>query len=113
MKRSCLLAAQCENLAQSGDADSPQHEEFETLLVVAHYYTTRAAAMGVKSLDAVAAKLSVALLRHTDVVPADKAFYEAGVITKVCGTAAQSPKFHPFPPCHFAQQAQGSDPGRD
>lgn len=31
----------------------------------------------------VAAKLSVSLLRHTELVPADKAFYEAGVACRV------------------------------
>lgn len=30
-----------------------------------------------------AAQLSVSLLRHTQLLPADKAFYEAGIATKV------------------------------
>jgi len=34
-------------------------------------------------LETVAAKLSISLLRHTDIVPADKAFFEAGVMCKV------------------------------
>ena len=29
--------------------------------------------------EGLAAKLSIALLRHTDIIPADKAFYEAGM----------------------------------
>ena len=33
--------------------------------------------------DTLAAKLSVSLLRHSDIVPCDKAFYEAGVAAKV------------------------------
>ncbi|XP_074847703.1 intraflagellar transport protein 172 homolog isoform X2 [Carettochelys insculpta] len=37
------------------------------------------------SLDVVATKLSIALLRHTDLIPADKAFYEAGTAAKVVG----------------------------
>jgi intraflagellar transport protein 172 len=36
---------------------------------------------GMKEL---ATKLSLALLRHTDVVPADKAFYLAGMACNVC-----------------------------
>lgn len=36
--------------------------------------------------DTVAAQLSVSLLRHTDLLPADKAFYEAGMAAKVRGT---------------------------
>ena len=33
--------------------------------------------------DILAAKLSISLLRHSDIVPCDKAFYEAGVAAKV------------------------------
>ena len=33
--------------------------------------------------DTVAAKISVSLLRHTDIVPCDKGFYEAGMAAKV------------------------------
>lgn len=36
-----------------------------------------------KTLDGVATKLAVSLLRHTDIIPADKAFYEAGMMCKV------------------------------
>ncbi len=74
---------QCENLVQSSDANSLQSEEFNNLLLVAHYYASRSAAMAHKSLETVAAKLSVSLLRHTDVIPADKAFSEAGMMCKV------------------------------
>lgn len=35
------------------------------------------------SQDTVAAKLSISLLRHSDIIPADKAFYEAGTAAKV------------------------------
>jgi intraflagellar transport protein 172 len=77
------MCLQCKNLSQSDDANSPQHEEFETLLTIAHYYAVRSAAQSHSSLETVAAKLSISLLRHTDVIPADKAFYEAGVMCKV------------------------------
>ena len=53
------------------------------MLLIAHYYAIRSAALAHKSLESVAAKLSVSLLRHTDVIPADKAFYEAGIMCKV------------------------------
>uniref|UniRef100_A0A8C4VU35 Intraflagellar transport protein 172 homolog n=1 Tax=Gopherus evgoodei TaxID=1825980 RepID=A0A8C4VU35_9SAUR len=35
--------------------------------------------------DVVAAKLSISLLRHTELIPADKAFYEAGTAAKAVG----------------------------
>ena len=52
------------------------------MLLIAHYYAIRSAGLGHKSLESVAAKLSVSLLRHTDIIPADKAFYEAGIMCK-------------------------------
>ncbi|XP_039387206.1 intraflagellar transport protein 172 homolog isoform X2 [Mauremys reevesii] len=75
----------CENLVKSSEANTPAHEEFETMLLISHYYATRSAAQGVKQLDVVAAKLSISLLRHTELVPADKAFYEAGTAAKAVG----------------------------
>lgn len=78
----CLFL-QCNNMAQSGEASTPSHEMFETLLMIAHYYAMRSAAMSHSVLETVAAKLSVSLLRHTDIIPADRAFYEAGVMCKV------------------------------
>jgi len=53
------------------------------MLLIAHYYATRSAAMGHDQLKPIAAKLAVSLLRHTDIIPADKAFYEAGMMCKV------------------------------
>ena len=70
-------------MAKSSEAKSVQAEEFDNMLLIAHYYATRSAAMGHKSLEIVATKLSVSLLRHTDVIPADKAFWEAGIMCKV------------------------------
>ncbi|XP_064911402.1 intraflagellar transport protein 172 homolog isoform X1 [Columba livia] len=77
-----VLFRLCENLVKSSEANTPAHEDFETMLLVAHYCATRSAAQGVKQLDTVAAKLSIALLRHTELLPADKAFYEAGTAAK-------------------------------
>ena len=70
-------------MVKSSEANSPQHEEFENMLLVAHYYAARSAMLGQKQLEGLATKLSVALLRHTEIVPADKAFYEAGVQCRV------------------------------
>ncbi|MGH0115186.1 UNVERIFIED_CONTAM: hypothetical protein FKN15_070706 [Acipenser sinensis] len=75
----------CENMIKSAEANSSSHEEFEKMLLIAHYYATRSAAQGVNQLDTVAAKLSISLLRHTDFIPADKAFYEAGLAAKSVG----------------------------
>ena len=88
---------QCNNLAQSSDANTAVQELFETLLTIAHYYAMRSAAMSHSVLETVAAKLSVSLLRHTDYIPADKAFFEAGLMCKVCrATTPPQPFYGPF-----------------
>ena len=78
-----MVGLQNSNLAKSGERNTSTHEEFERLQLIAHYYAARSAALGHKSLESVATKLSVSLLRHTDVIAADKAFYEAGIMCKV------------------------------
>ncbi|XP_043365854.1 intraflagellar transport protein 172 homolog isoform X3 [Dermochelys coriacea] len=75
----------CENLMKSSEVNTPAHEEFENMLLISHYYAIRSAAQGVKQLDVLAAKLSISLLRHTELIPADKAFYEAGTAAKAVG----------------------------
>lgn len=77
-----VLHLLCENLSKSSEANSPAHEVFEQMLVVAHYYATRSAAQGIEQLTSLTAKLSISLLRHTELIPADKAFYEAGLAAK-------------------------------
>uniref|UniRef100_A0A3B4Z6I6 Intraflagellar transport protein 172 homolog n=1 Tax=Stegastes partitus TaxID=144197 RepID=A0A3B4Z6I6_9TELE len=74
-----FLLQLCENMSKSAEANSPAHEDFEQMLLIAHNYATRSAAKGVEQLISVAAKLSVSLLRYTELIPADKAFYEAGL----------------------------------
>ncbi|XP_068564624.1 intraflagellar transport protein 172 homolog [Cebidichthys violaceus] len=80
-----FLLQLCENMSRSAEANSPAHEDFEQMLLIAHYYATRSAAKGVAQLVSLPAKLSVSLLRHTELVPADKAFYEAGLACRAVG----------------------------
>ncbi|XP_039604872.1 intraflagellar transport protein 172 homolog [Polypterus senegalus] len=80
-----VLLNLCENMVKTSEANSPAHEEFEQMLLIAHYYSARSAAQGVKQLETIAAKISIALLRYTDIIPADKAFYEAGFAAKSIG----------------------------
>ncbi|XP_058274743.1 intraflagellar transport protein 172 homolog [Hemibagrus wyckioides] len=81
-----VLHSLCENLKKSSKANSPAHKVFEQMLVIAHYYATRSAAQGIEQLSPLAAKLSISLLRHTEIIPADKAFYEAGLAAKAIGS---------------------------
>ncbi|XP_071962115.1 intraflagellar transport protein 172 homolog [Antedon mediterranea] len=80
-----MLMNLTENLARSPASKNPACEEFQNMLLVAHYYATRSACLGQEKLEVLAAKLSVALLRHTEIVPADKAFYEAGIQSRKQG----------------------------
>ena len=70
-------------MRKAPEANTPVHEDFEAILLIAHYYATRSASMAHKSLDTIATKLAVSLLRHTDIIPADKAFFEAGMMCRV------------------------------
>ncbi|KAH9371348.1 hypothetical protein HPB48_007917 [Haemaphysalis longicornis] len=56
--------------------------DFSRLLLVSNYYATRSACQGQDTLAEHATKISVSLLRYTEHVPADKAFYEAGLACK-------------------------------
>lgn len=51
---------------------------FQTLLLIVHYYAVRCVCRQVQVLKNIGTKISVALLRYTDIIPADKGFYEAG-----------------------------------
>lgn len=58
---------------------------FEDYLLVAHFYAMRSACRQVAALAPLADRLSVALLRYTELIPVDKAFYEAGTALRNAG----------------------------
>ncbi|CAL8090514.1 unnamed protein product [Calicophoron daubneyi] len=69
-----------QNLAQVPDMKPEVVQIFGRMLLVSHYYAIRSALLAsqqeVKDLTT---QLSVSLLRHSDILPADKVFYEAGI----------------------------------
>lgn len=65
-------------------------DRFDLLLLIAHYYTTRAACREVQALHAMSVKISVALLRHTDIIPVDKGYYEAGIDLRSVGRESEA-----------------------
>jgi intraflagellar transport protein 172 len=76
-----VLLSLTENLAKSAEyRESNERKTFEKLLLIVHYNTLRCCCANNEQLDTIAAKLSISLLRHTDFIPADKAFYEAGIV---------------------------------
>lgn len=58
--------------------------EFERLLTVFHLSVVSGVCQSVSGLESVATKASISLLRYADLLPADRAFYEAGMKAKVC-----------------------------
>ncbi|CAF1105880.1 unnamed protein product [Rotaria sp. Silwood1] len=62
-----------------------QRPTFEILLWVAHMNAMRAACSEHEQLDIITAKLSISLLRHSDILPVDRAFYEAGIMCRKVG----------------------------
>ncbi|XP_054716571.1 intraflagellar transport protein 172 homolog [Uloborus diversus] len=77
-----ILFQLCLNLQKIGGEDS---DDFDNYLSIAHYYAVRSACMGHTSLEQQAVKISLSLLRHADVIPADKAFFEAGEAARNLG----------------------------
>ena len=74
-----ILADLVKNLAKSQEKEGPDHKSFQKMFLAVHYNTMRCSCIGNDQMDPIFAKLSVSLLRYTDVIAADKAFYEAGV----------------------------------
>lgn len=68
-----------EGLQVSNAANNEIKAHFSTLLIIAHFYALRAECRRVPSLKSIGVKISVSLLRYSDVIPADKVFYEAGI----------------------------------
>ena len=73
-----------ENISSSGQGEQAM-PQFNLLLLISHYYAMRSAADQHKTLEEISTKITVALLRHSDIVPADKAFYDAGSACKNIG----------------------------
>ncbi len=65
-------------LAKTSESSDPVYREFDNYLLIAHYLAAHSACRAVPQLNSIATKLSVALLRYTDVIPADRAYYRAG-----------------------------------
>lgn len=80
-----ILLSLVEEMSSTAEAGSLHHRQFERHLLISHYLATRAAFLGVEQLETLVAKLSTSLLRHTDILPADKTFYESGVHCKAVG----------------------------
>lgn len=81
------------NLTQSiklSDSVIDGLDRFEELLLIVHYYVTRAVCREISSLKVLGVKISVALLRYTETIPVDKGFYEAGMDLRSIGRESEA-----------------------
>lgn len=75
-----LLAA----LARA-NSDNAVSQEFERLVLIAHYHALKIACVDLSGLKELAARIAISLIRDTDIVPADRAYVDAGMLAKECG----------------------------
>lgn len=78
-------------IKSSDTPDSGNHfDRFDQLLLIAHYYAARAAFREVQSLHTIAVRISIALLRYTEIIPVDKGYYEAGMDLRSLGRESEA-----------------------
>ncbi|KMQ88504.1 putative intraflagellar transport protein 172 [Lasius niger] len=74
--------AQLRDVLHSFCRSSPSSDRFERLLEAAHLSAVKHGCRLFPALSGIVVKVSVSLLRHTDILHADKTYYEAGVATR-------------------------------
>ncbi|XP_065359796.1 intraflagellar transport protein 172 homolog [Calliphora vicina] len=79
-----------QSLKSSDFSQAPITDNMEQYLLIAHYYCTRSGCRQVQSLQPIAVRLSIALLRYTDIIPVDKGFFEAGMDLRNAGREAEA-----------------------
>jgi intraflagellar transport protein 172 len=66
--------------------DETNADEFSKYTIIIHYTALRSACDKVKGqMSEIGCKLAMSLLRHTEIIPADRAFYEAGMACNQVG----------------------------
>ncbi|KAF5301762.1 hypothetical protein FQR65_LT08745 [Abscondita terminalis] len=97
------------NLQGAVDISVDSKAHFQTLLLIAHFYAVRTACRQVSTLKYIALKISVALLRYSDIIPADKVFYEAGVDLREDGRLSEAFVFlnHFLDICEAIEDGEG------
>ncbi|XP_018787824.1 PREDICTED: intraflagellar transport protein 172 homolog [Bactrocera latifrons] len=78
------------SLQSSEHAQTQIAKNVDKFLLISHYYAVRSACRHVQSLHPIAARISIALLRYTDIIPVDKGFYEAGIDLRNAGREAEA-----------------------
>ncbi|XP_013113055.2 intraflagellar transport protein 172 homolog [Stomoxys calcitrans] len=79
-----------QTLRSSDYSQAPICQSMEQYMQIAHYYSARSACRHVQALHPIAVRISIALLRYTDIIPVDKGFYEAGMDLRNAGREAEA-----------------------
>ncbi|XP_012058709.1 PREDICTED: intraflagellar transport protein 172 homolog [Atta cephalotes] len=69
---------------------SPSSDKFEHLLKTAHFSAVKHGCRSFPALSDVVVKTSVSLLRYTDILHADKCYYEAGMAARTAGLLSEA-----------------------
>ncbi|KAH0950735.1 hypothetical protein HN011_002331 [Eciton burchellii] len=69
---------------------SPSSDRFERLLQIAHLSAVKHGCRSFPALSGIVVKVSVSLLRHTDVLHADRCYYEAGITARSAGLLSEA-----------------------
>lgn len=78
------------NLTKNIEGSVPNEIKFQRLLRAAHYSAVKLACQQYKSLSNLSVKLSISLLRYTDILLADRCYYETGIETKKAGLLSEA-----------------------
>lgn len=102
-----------ESLQTTSNIPTEKKLQFRTLFLIAHYYAVRCACKQVATLNTMVAKISAALLRYTDIIPADKGFYEAGMDMRALGRDSEAFVFlnHYLDICDAIEDQDGGNSG--
>ncbi|KAG5318986.1 IF172 protein, partial [Pseudoatta argentina] len=82
--------AQLRDILHSLYRSSPSSDKFEHLLKAAHFSAVKHGCHSFPALSGVVVKTSVSLLRYTDILHADKCYYEAGMATRTAGLLSEA-----------------------
>ncbi|XP_019769911.2 intraflagellar transport protein 172 homolog [Dendroctonus ponderosae] len=98
-----------EGLAVAPNINKETKLHFTQLLLISHYYALRCACRQTTTLKSIGIKISAALLRYTDIIPADKAYYEAGKDFKDDGRTSEAFVFlnHYLDLCEAIEEGEG------
>lgn len=79
-----------QSLNGASNIESEIMDRFDQLLLISHYYALRAACRQVPALQSIAVKISIGILRYTDIIPCDKGFFEAGMDLRSLGRESEA-----------------------